>query len=216
MAETVVLVTQPRQGRGSHKAAHLRKSGQVPAVLYGHKEATVSLSVSEEALRSAIRHGARIVDLQLEGHGLETARIREVQYDYLGKEILHVDLQRTSKDELIEVDIKIDVRGIAPGVTGGGVLDQPLHTLKVRCKATSVPDSIRVNINELQLGQAIHVRELHLPEGVEALANAEAIVIHVTEPAKEPEPGAIPGVGEMAEPERIVKQRATEDEGDKK
>ena len=76
----------------------------------------------------------------------------------------------------------IEIRGIAPGVTGGGVLDQPLHALEIECLAVRMPDSVRVNINELQLGAAIHVRDLTLPPDVKALTDADAIVVHVTLP----------------------------------
>src|SRR5206468_4967888 len=87
-------------------------------------------------------------------------------WDHLGKDVLHIDFERVSADERIEVPVRIELKGIAPGVTGGGILDQPLHTVMVECLAISIPDSIRVNINELQLGAAIHVKDLTLPEGV--------------------------------------------------
>src|SRR5439155_17618767 len=105
---------------------------------------------------------------------------------HLGKEVLHVDFMRVSQDERIEVPVRIELKGIAPGVTGGGILDQPLHTLTVECLAIRIPDSIRVNINELQLGAAIHVKDLTLPEGVKALADPDAIVVQVMTPAAEP------------------------------
>ncbi len=101
--------------------------------------------------------------------------------------------------------------GIAPGVTAGGVLDQPIHTLSVECAADSVPESIRLNVNELQLGAAIHVRELHLPPDVKALADPDAIVVHVTAPQAEPEAAATPSA-EQAEPEVIGRKAAAEEE----
>ena len=119
----------------------------------------------------------------------------EVQWDHLGQDVLHVDFRRVSADERIHVTVPIELRGIAPGVTGGGVLDQPLHTLDIECLAVAVPDSIRVNINELQLGAAIHVRDLTLPPDVKALADADAIVVHVTAPQAEPEAAGRAGAG---------------------
>src|SRR5262249_13697958 len=162
MAESVVLETQPRTGRGTHEARRLRRKGRVPAVLYGHKEATVSVSLSGEELTKALRHGARVVDLK-EGGGLQKALIREGQWDHLGHDVLHVDFTRVAADERITVSVRIELRGTAPGVAGGGVLDQQVHSLSVECLAISVPESIRVNISELQIGGVIHVRELHLP-----------------------------------------------------
>jgi large subunit ribosomal protein L25 len=212
MAETVQLVTHKRQGRGSRLAQRLRAQGQVPAVLYGHKEETVSVSLPTEELTRAIRHGARVVDLKSES-GVEKALIREIQWDHLGMEVLHVDFARVAADERIHVHVPVELRGIAPGVSGGGVLDQPLHTLSIECLAIAVPDSIRVNIGELQLGAAIHVRDLKLPEGVTALGDPDAIVVHVTAPHAEPEAGVAP-VGEQAEPEVIGRKAAEEEEAE--
>lgn len=208
MAESLVLVTEKRDTRGTRTARKLRTQGRVPGVVYGHKEETVSVSVAADALLSAVRHGARVVDLQSDA-GLQKAQIAELQWDHLGMEVLHVDFRRVAADERIHVTVPIEVRGIAPGVTAGGVLDQPIHTLSVECAADSVPESIRVNVNELQLGAAIHVRDLHLPPDVKALADPDAIVIHITAPHVE-EAAAAPAT-EQAEPEVIGRKAAAEE-----
>src|SRR5436305_963597 len=210
MAETAVLKINKREGVGSRKAAKLRKTGMAPGVIYGHKQETVSIAISRDALEAAIRHGSRVVDLELEGGAKEKAQIVEVQWDHLGHELLHVDFRRVSADERIHLTVPIEVRGIAPGVTGGGVLDQPLHALEIECPAIHVPDSIRVNINELQLNAAIHVRDLVLPPDVKALTDADAIVVHVTLPQAEPEEGAAEAAPGAAEPE-IVGRRVAEE-----
>jgi large subunit ribosomal protein L25 len=209
MAESVILVTEKRDTHGTRTARRLRAQGKVPGVVYGHKEATVSVLLAADALLSAVRHGARVVDLQSES-GLQKAQIAELQWDHLGMEVLHVDFRRVAADERIHVTVPIEVKGIAPGVTAGGILDQPIHTLAVECLAVSVPESIRVNVNELQLGAAIHVRDLHLPPDVTALADPDAIVVHVTAPQAEPEAGAEPGA-EQAEPE-VIGRKAAEEE----
>jgi large subunit ribosomal protein L25 len=209
MAESLELLTEKRDTRGTRTARRMRAKGRVPAVVYGHQEATVSVSVSADDLLSAVRHGARVVDLRSDA-GLQKAQIAELQWDHLGHEVLHVDFRRVAADERIHVTVTIEVRGIAPGVTAGGVLDQPIHTLSVECAADSVPESIRVNVNELQLGGAIHVRELHLPPDVKALADPDAIVVHVTAPQAEPEAAATPGA-EQAEPEVIGRKAAAEE-----
>jgi large subunit ribosomal protein L25 len=212
MAETVVLNTEKREGRGTRLAAKLRKTNKVPCVVYGHKLATLSLSVDHDLFLSAVRHGARVVDLTIDG-GVEKAQIVEVQWDHLGKDVLHVDFKRVSADERIEVEVPIELKGIAPGAAGGaGVLDQPLHTLRITCPAISVPDSIRVAINELQLNQSIYVKDLKLPEGVEVLNDPDAIIVHVTETKGEPEPAAEEAAS--AEPEVISARKKEEGEGE--
>jgi len=213
MAESVVLATKKREGRGSQAAKKLRNQGLVPAVLYGHKEETISISLGRDELHKAIRHGARVVDL--EGHGqLEKALIRDIQWDHIGHDILHVDFERVAADERITVPVPLEIRGTAAGAAGGGVLDQPLHNLLVECPAISVPPSIRVNISELQIDQAIHVRDLVLPEGVKAMSDPDAIVVHLRAPVEEaPAPAAAP-VAESAEPEVIGRQKAAEEEAE--
>ena len=213
MAESIVLPIEKRDGRGTRLARKLRAQGKVPGVVYGHKEETVSVAVATDALMSAVRHGARVVDLRTDS-GLQKAQIAELQWDHLGMELLHVDFRRVAADERIHVTVPVELKGIAPGVTGGGILDQPIHTLSIECAADSVPESIRVNINELQLGAAIHVRELHLPPGVKALADPDAIVVHVTAPQAVPEAAAAPGA-EQAEPEVIGRKVAAEEEEEK-
>jgi large subunit ribosomal protein L25 len=209
MAESVVLEIEKRGGRGTRTARKLRDQGRVPGVVYGHKEETVSVAVAADALMSAVRHGARVVDLH-SGGGLQKAQIAELQWDHLGMELLHVDFRRVAADERIHVTVPVEVKGVAPGVTAGGILDQPIHTLSVECAADSVPESIRVNINELQLGGSIYVRDLHLPLDVKALADPDSIVVHVTAPQAEPEAAVAPGT-EQAEPEVIGRKVAAEE-----
>ena len=213
MAESLVLDTRPRKGHGTLAARRLRRQGLVPAVIYGHKKETVPIALNGEELHNAIRHGARVVDLK-SGAGTEHALIQDLQWDHLGKDILHVDFRRVDINERVEVPVPLEIRGIAPGVTAGGILDQPLHTLTVECPVNAVPDSIRVNIGELQVGQSIYVRDLHLPPEVKALADPDAIVVHVRQPQVEAE--AAPVVApEQAEPE-VIGRKAAEEEAEEK
>src|SRR5437763_4351929 len=164
MAESVVLVAQQRDGHGSRAARRLRKLGKVPAVVYGHGEGTTSVALAADELSKAIRQGARVIDLK-QGEKIQKALIRELQWDALGKDILHVDFARVSADERITLDVRVELRGTAIGAAAGGIIDQPLHNLEVECPVISVPESIRVNIADLQIGMAIHVRDLTVPAG---------------------------------------------------
>jgi large subunit ribosomal protein L25 len=215
MAESIVLVTQPRTGHGSQAARKLRRQGLIPAVVYGHKKETVPIALNGEEFLNAIHHGARVVDLKSDA-ATEHALIQELQWDHLGKDVLHVDFRRVDIHERVQVPVPLEIRGIAPGVTAGGTLDQPLHSVIVECPVNAVPDNIRVNIGELQVGQAIHVRDLHLPPEAKVLADPDAIVVHVKEPQVAPEAAAVPGVAETAEPEVIGRKAAEEEEEEKK
>ena len=122
------------------------------------------------SLDQAIRHGVRVVDLKADGK-TEKALIHEVQWDHLGKDMLHVDFTRVAADERVVVTVPIELRGIAPGVTAGGVLDQPLHTLHGR-----VPGHQRARLDPREHRRAADRQasstssDLTLPEGVKAMA----------------------------------------------
>ena len=213
MAESVVLVTQAREGRGSHAARRLRKQGLVPAVVYGHQEATLAVALPEEELVKAIRHGIHIVDLQTDGN-IQKALIRDVQWDHLGKDVLHVDFARVAADERVVVTVPIEIRGIAPGIAAGGVLDQPIHSLSVECPVIQVPEHIRVNVNELQLGGVIHIKDLVLPPELKIMGDPDAVVVHVTLKQAEVEAAPAAAAPESAEPEVIGRQKAEEEEAE--
>lgn len=206
MAETLKLKTEPRAGKGSRDADRLRKGGRVPGVVYGHKEAVVSITVSRDELAAALRHHARTLDLDIGGKS-ETVLIQEVQHDHLGSGLVHIDFRRVSKDERVRTTVEIELRGTAPGATGGGVLDQPLHKIHIECPAVSIPESIRVRIDSLLLGQSIHVKELELPAGVKALDDPDLVVVQVKQQhVPVVEPTAPPAEG-AAEPEVITKKK---------
>jgi len=208
MADTLQLKTEKRSGQGSRDAARLRKAGRVPAIIYGHKVTPAAVSVSREELEAALRHHARTLDLLIDGKN-ETVLIQEVQHDHLGTALVHVDFRRISRDERVRTVVDIELRGTAPGATGGGVLDQPLHQVHVECPAMAIPESIRVKIDSLLLGQSIHVKELELPAGVKALDDPDLVVVQVKQPhIAAPAAPTVPlAEGAAAEPEVITKKK---------
>lgn len=213
MAQTAALKAEPRDGAGSRKADKLRKAGRIPAVIYGHKEATVSVSVAADELDRLIRvQHARVLELDVGGKK-ETVLIRDLQWDHLGRHMLHVDFARVSATDTVKVTVPVELRN-SPKATGGGVLDQPLHTLHIECSPTAIPDSIRIDITNLTLGAPIHVRELALPAGVKVLEAAEAVVVQLKLPGVEAVAAtpAEPGAG----PEVIKKEKKTDDEPEEK
>jgi large subunit ribosomal protein L25 len=210
MSISVTLKAQARTGSGSRAAIKLRKQGLVPAVVYGHKQDNVQVAVSAEELDRAIRiQHARVLDLEIAGKK-ETVLIRELQWDYLGKQMIHVDFERKDRAELVRVTVPVELRN-APKATGGGVLDQPLHTLHVECPLGDIPEAIRIDITNLTLGHPIHVKELTLPDKVKVLEAPEAVVVQLKLPGIEPVAPTIPtepGAG----PEVIKKEKKTEEE----
>jgi large subunit ribosomal protein L25 len=213
--DSPTLTTQPRPAHGSRSARKLRAQGLIPAIVYGHKEATIAVALPQKDLQDALRHRARVVDLRLDGK-TETAVIQEIQYDHLGIEVLHVDFKRVSRDERIAVTVRIELKGTPAGLGGGHILEQPLHELHIECPAHSIPESIRVNVTDLHPGHAIHVRELTLPPDVKAVSDPDLVVVQITTAKVEAEAPAVPAPGAAAaaaEPE-IVGRRVKEEEGE--
>jgi large subunit ribosomal protein L25 len=217
MAVSVTLKATPRAGSGTRHAAKLRKQGLVPAIVYGHKEANVAVAVSAEELDRAIRvlH-VRMLALEIDGKP-ETVLIRELQWDSFGKQMMHVDFERKSATEKVRVNVPVELRN-APKATGGAVLDQPLHALHIECPLGEIPEAIRIDITNLELGHPIHVKELTVPEYVRVLDNPEAVVVQLKLPGLEAAPvvagAAAPAEG-VAEPEVIKKEKEVEEEEEK-
>ncbi|MCE9545821.1 MAG: 50S ribosomal protein L25 [Planctomycetia bacterium] len=204
MAETFQV--EPRLPRGKRFARRERQAGKVPAVLYGHGQEVLPLSLDGAAVLAAVRHGARLVELT--GAVQESAFIREVQWDTFGTEVLHVDFSRVSADEQIEVTLPVEMKGTAPGVKDGGVVQQPLHELTIECPAGVIPEKLLININHLALGQVLTVAAVDLPAGAKLVTPADIVVVQCQLPVEQEDLEAGPGA--TAEPELIG--RKAEDE----
>src|SRR5262249_7299068 len=143
----------------------LRAQGRIPGIIYGHKQDPVPISLARDAVWDMIKRSTHLAELSL-GGTTEMVLVRDVPWDHLGREILHLDSARVSAEETTETEVRLDVKGTAIGVSEGGVLGQPVPSVSVTCRAGAIPDSIRVDVSGLHLGEAIHIRDLVLPEGV--------------------------------------------------
>ncbi len=204
-----VLNVTARDQLGSAKTRRLRSQGFVPAVLYGHGEGSVSLSVQRAEINAVIRHGGQLVNLQ--GAVNESALLKEVQWDALGSDVLHIDLARVKAGESVAVTVPVELRGEAPGTKVGGVVSQALHQLDIECPATSIPEKIEVTINTLELGDALTVADMELPDDVTTTASADALVVQCVEPVTRDDDEETTDIS--AEPEVIGKSDKEEDEG---
>jgi large subunit ribosomal protein L25 len=202
------LHVRRRETRGSRSAKRLRASGSIPAILYGHGGASISLSVPADEMAAAVRHGAQLVELT--GDVQQSALIRETQWDAFGMELLHVDFARVEAGESVETTVSVELRGDAPGGREGGIVTHHLHEVQIECPVTQIPDKITLNINELGLGESVHAQELSLPSGAKLLTDPSAVVVHCSVPAAPVEEEA---PAEPAEPE-VIGRKPTEEEGE--
>ena len=213
MAVITRIPAQRRAEQGTTACRRLRRQGLVPANVYGHKQEAIPISLKEDDIRPIITSGAHVVELDLGGN-LEQALIRDVQWDTFSTYVRHLDLIRVDANERVKVNVPVQLRGTAPGTLAGGMLEQPLHALHVECLAIQIPDFIPVRITSLDIGGAVHVKELtDLPEGVTVLDHPEALIVHVVKPGiVEALPAeAVPG---PAEPELIGRVKKEDEEAE--
>ena len=140
------------------------RKGLIPAVIYGHKQAVVPVTLTRDDVWRMIKTPGHLADLDVNGTA-ETVLIRDIQWDHLGKEVLHLDFARVSAEELIDTEVSFEVRGIPAGLAAGGILEHLVHSVKITCKAGAIPESIKADVSQLQVGEGIHVRDLVLAAG---------------------------------------------------
>lgn len=209
--DIAVLSAERRTELGSAASRRLRGTGRLPAVLYGHGEEVVSLTVSEEEARDVLDREQHMVTLQVEGAD-QRALVREVQYDAFGIELLHMDFTRVALDEMVTVSVRVELHGTPKGALEGGVIEQPLAALDIQCRADAIPENFRVEVGELDINDMIHVGDIELPAGVGTSVDPQSVVavVHPPRHAEEEEEEA-PAEAGTEEPE-LIGRAAKEDE----
>ncbi|MBQ7651205.1 MAG: 50S ribosomal protein L25, partial [Victivallales bacterium] len=181
-------------------ARRIRRAGQVPAVVYGHGQPAIAITVSPEDADKATAHSGLIEINCSCGEAKKLAVVKEVQRHPINPGILHIDFQEVKMDEMINSVVPVILEGEAAGTKQGGQLEEVLMEIEVKSLPTNMPEEIVVNVAELELNQAIHVKDLVLPEGVTAVTDESLIVCHVRAPKAEAveETAAAPAEGEDA------------------
>ena len=190
------IEVQVREHVGSRFAGRLRKAGRIPAVVYGHKQDPVHVSVNLEELIEILRSSAHVIDVTVEGKA-EPCLVKEMQWDHLGSDVIHVDLERVDLTEKITVDVDVELYGEAIGLKeSGAFMDNPVSQLSVECMVTDIPESIRIDVSELGVGDSITVSDVDLGDKVSINQSPDTLVavVHL----------AAVGVSEEAEGEEVA------------
>ncbi len=185
MDKAQVLKAEIRQGVGSKDAIKLRKKGQIPAVVYGHKQEPVTITLDAKSFSEGLRQGHRLVEVEIDKKN-ETLLIKAVQYDHVGTDIIHVDLMRVDVTELVRVTVPVETKGAAKGALEGGMVEVHTGKLEVECRVTQIPERIVISVKEMALGDAIHAKDIQLPDGVKLISSPELLVVtcHIVVEAK--------------------------------
>jgi large subunit ribosomal protein L25 len=226
---TLAIETEPREITTQGKLNDLKKSGWIPAILYGPSKTKESknalLKVNEKIfLKTLTGHkwSSVILDLKVGSESMN-AIIKDIQVDPVSRKLIHLDFRRISMTEKIEAAIPIQMEGESTGVKNqGGTIQHLVHEIKVRCLPADMPEKIIINVSKLEIGQGVSLKEIKPIEGVEMLADMNLLIINVVAPKVEEEvkPTETVATG-AAEPEVILKGKKPEEgeaaaAGDKK
>jgi len=180
------LEVRTRAAEGSRAARRLRRSGRVPGVLYGGGGDSVGFDVDARDLRLALARSGAVLDLSIDGNKATPVVLKEAQRDPVRGETVHIDLLRVRLDQAIHAVVPLELSGTedAPGVKEGGVLEQIVRELNVEALPTAIPESITFAIGEMQIGDAIALEEIEIPDGVTLLDELEEAVVATLSPPR--------------------------------
>jgi large subunit ribosomal protein L25 len=209
-----LLHVEKRTAVGKRNNVRLRRQGRLPAVLYGHGEEVVNLTLAADEFEASLRHGAKVVDLDGDASG--KALLQDVQWDTFFQQVLHVDLLRVRAGERVTVDVPVELRGEARGARAGGVIEQMIHSVEIEVALDVIPDKLHLNINQLDIDGQLTAKDIEdLPEGATILSDEDAVIVHCVMPMAEEEEAPAEEAA-VAEPEVIGKGKEEEEEGEEK
>ncbi len=212
----IVLKAKIREGTGKGEVRKLRGEGLIPAVVYGHKNDPINLTVDGkdfDDLKRSVSVESTIINLQVEGGPGKPikALVREVQRHPYRDRILHLDFYQISMKEAVTVEVPISLLGTPVGVrTEGGILQHQTRELQISCLPGDIPEKIEVDVSELSIHDGIHIGDLDL-KGVDVLSDPEGLIAAVLPPTVMKEEVA-PEVleEEEMEPELVGKEKEGE------
>jgi len=212
--EQIVVEAQRRNPGGKNVNRRMRKSGQIPAVVYGAGKAPLPLTVDPGVI-SGILHSASghntIFSLSVEG-SQSNVMVKDYQLDPVRGRIIHADLYEIAMDQLLKLTVDIEIVGEAEGVkVGGGIMDTVTRSLEVECLPADIPESIKVDVTQLKINDYIRVKNLPADPKVKILSDSEVVIVTVVPPVKEEVVQPVEAAAAPAEPEVIKKGKAVEE-----
>ncbi len=189
------LSVDERPEHGSRAVRRLRRTGQVPGIVYGGAGGDcVSFKVDARILRKVLVDGSALIDLEIGGTKTRPVIVKDQQLHPVRGDVMHIDLLEVRLDEKIQAPVAVHIEGAedAPGVKEGGVMEQVAHQLQIEALPTALPDYITVDVSGMEIAATMHLSELTPPEGVEFLDDLEeTIVATVVVPTEVEEPDEV-------------------------
>ena len=175
-----------REGKGTSSARRIRLKDQIPAILYHSGLDAISLSVDKKELYKALKTGQVIFEVIVKDKN-QFVLVKDVQYHPVNDNIMHIDFQKVKEDEKISLEVPLRVIGEAEGVQAGGILVQIVNTITVKCKPTTIPEALIIDVTDLELNSSLSVKDIQLAADVEIITAEDLAVVSVQEPKKEEE-----------------------------
>jgi len=210
MATTISMTASRRQQTGRQVRA-LRRSGKLPAVLYGPGAETLSIELdARDAGRTLSRlSGTHLIDLSVDG-ALHKALVREIQRDFIKGHLLHIDFYKVAMDRVIRITVPINLVGKAPATLADGVLVHGLTEIEVECLPADLVSGLEMDLGGLRaIGDSIHVRDLYVPKSLKVLTSGDELVARITHQAAEE---VVPVEAPTAVPEVEVIEKGKKEE----
>lgn len=185
MATKQTLKAAPRARTGSGRLNQMRREGWLPSVIYGRDIENQNLKVNAKTFAELLARSTSdniIVNLEIEGSGTRLAFLQSIQHDALSGAAVHADFRAIDDKTPITAHIPIHLNGEPAGVKAGGVLEQYVHTLELICLPNDLPETIEVDVTDLQVGASLHISELGLAEGIKPTHAGEVVVAHLGVP----------------------------------
>ena len=191
----------------------LRRDVNVPGIFYSKSTEPIPIYLAEGALRPLVYTAeTHIVNLKIDDQDEYKSIVKNVQFDPVTDKVIHFDLQGISADQEIEIEVPIVIEGQSKGVREGGIVQLSMHKLQIACLPGNIPEHVTIDISDLGIGDAVHVKDLKL-DNVKLLHHEEVIIVSIVLPRAvvETTTAALPGE-ESTEPEVISKGKQTEEE----
>jgi len=217
--EEIFLDVELRKETGRSKAKDLRRSGFIPAVIYKEGKESFAIKASHKEFFTLLHHHRlenAVINLRVKDDKKQKARsclVKEIQYDPVHGDVVHVDFNEISLTKVIKVNVPVVAKGESVGVKqDGGSLEHILWEVEVECLPTEIPQNIEVDVSNLKIGDAIHIKDMVFPANVKVLNAPEAVVLSVAAPIKEEVPVEVVEGEEAKEPEVIKEKKETAEE----
>jgi large subunit ribosomal protein L25 len=202
-----VLEAELREKTGRNESRRLRRAGKLPAVIYGGGKPDLPVTLDSMHMAKILNEEsfhASMIELNVAGNrGKHTALVKDVQWDPVRDEAIHIDFHRVSSSDTVKMEVPVHPVNFekSPGDLQGGSVEIIRHAVEVECRADAIPDTIEVDCSQLDIGDSIHVQDLVLPDGVQAPNDVNFTILAISAPTKMEEPAEVEAAEAEAEAE---------------